>query len=158
MLSRACQIGIRACLYLAIRSGATFVNTREISDVLQESHHFVAKVLHQLATGGLLRSYRGPNGGVGLAKSPEKIYLEDIISIIDGKRSLDKCVLGRKDCSDESPCPLHTEWSPIRKQILELVHGSSLHDVAIRIQFDKKSDQTLKNVLSQYLRKETSNS
>jgi len=155
MLSRACQIGIRASLYLALRSGATFVNTREIGDVLNESHHFVAKVLHQLATGGLLRSYRGPNGGVALAKSPKKIFIEDIISIIDGKKSLNKCILGRRDCSDENPCPLHADWNPIRKQILTLVRENSLHDIAIRIQFDKKSDDILQDVLSLYLRKET---
>jgi Rrf2 family iron-sulfur cluster assembly transcriptional regulator len=158
MLSRACQIGIRASVYLTLRSGATFVNTREISDVLNESHHFVAKVLHQLASGGLLRSYRGPNGGVGLSKDSKKIYLVDIISIIDGRVALDKCVLGRHDCSDKSPCPLHSKWSPIRKQILSLFQESSLHDVATRIQFDKNSDDTLKDMLSMYLRKETLNS
>ena len=133
MLSRACHIAIRATVYLALRSGASYVSTKEIGRVLGESHHFVAKVLHQLAAGGLLHSYRGPNGGVALSKPPEKIYLTDVIKIVDGKSAIIGCVLGKTRCSEANPCALHEDWSPIRQQILDIVDNRTIRQVAERI-------------------------
>ena len=130
MLSRACQIGLRSMLYLTSRSGAAFVNAKEISQVLGESPHFVAKVLHQLAAGGLLHSYRGPNGGVALIRRPESITLSEVVDLIDGANSVDRCLLGKKECSSENPCMLHHEWGPIKANLLDMLQTRSLRDIA----------------------------
>ncbi len=65
------------------------------------------------------------------------MYLIDIIKIIDGVESVEKCVLGKTECSIEDPCPLHEDWDPIRNQILHLVREKSLHEVAQQIRINE---------------------
>lgn len=117
-------------LFLTKTSGAAYVNTKEISTGLGESHHFVAKVLHQLAAGGLLHSYRGPNGGVALVRKADNIALMDIIAVIDGPKTLKQCILGRSECSVENPCPMHHEWEPVKSQMLNMMTNRSLRQIA----------------------------
>ncbi|NND72280.1 MAG: Rrf2 family transcriptional regulator [Rhodothermales bacterium] len=155
MLSRACHIAIRATVYLALHSGASYVNTKEIGRVLGESHHFVAKVLNQLAGAGILHSYRGPNGGVALSKSPDKLYLKDIIAVVDGKGALEGCVLGNAKCSASNPCALHEDWSPIRQQIMDLVENRSLGQIAERIRILSANSEGALTSSDFYLRQKT---
>jgi len=142
-------------LYLALHSGASYVSTRQIGEMLGESPHFVAKILHQLASAGLVRSYRGPNGGIALARKPEKTSIKDIIDVMDGKRALEKCVLGNKECSSESPCAMHEDWAPIRSQILDLVKERTLAQVAGQIRMDRDSRVKSGRPPADYLRQMT---
>ena len=143
MLTKACQIAIRSMLYLTLHSGASFVSTREIGERLCESTHFVAKILHQLSSAGLVRSYRGPNGGVALARKAERITIQQVIDAMDGRRAAEQCVLGNQDCSAENPCALHEHWAPIRERIQLSVYNHSLAQVAGRLA--PKSTEKLKS-------------
>lgn len=132
MLSSACQIGIRAMLYLALRTGAGYVPVHEISKNLDVSKHFLAKIIQQLTSKGLLRSHRGPNGGVALARSADRISLEEIIEAIDGRKVFESCVLGMPGCGTATPCPLHDEWGPARDRFNEIMRTSTVRNVADR--------------------------
>jgi Rrf2 family protein len=132
MLSSACQIGIRAMIYLALRPGARYVPVHEISDKLDVSRHFLAKILQQLTAKGLLRSHRGPHGGVALARSADRIRLADVVAAIDGRKIFEACVLGMPGCGTATPCPLHDEWGPARDRFNDIMHGSSVRDIADR--------------------------
>ncbi|NNF04880.1 MAG: Rrf2 family transcriptional regulator [Rhodothermales bacterium] len=119
-------------LYLALRPGASYVPVHEISDKLDVSKHFLAKIIQQLAATGLLRSHRGPNGGVTLARSADRILLAQIIEAIDGRKVFESCVLGMPGCGTATPCPLHDEWGPARDRFNDIMHSNSLRDVADR--------------------------
>lgn len=119
-------------LYLALRSGASYVPVHEISEKLDVSKHFLAKILQQLTSKGLLRSHRGPNGGVTLARSAEKIHLAEIVEAIDGRKVFESCVLGMPGCGTATPCPLHDEWGPARDRFNEIMFTNTVRDVADR--------------------------
>lgn len=133
MLSRACQYGIRAALFLATRPDAAYVPVREISSGLGISHHFLAKILQQLTAQAVLRSYRGPNGGVTLAKPADQIAVLDIVTAIDGSDVFDQCVLGLPGCGEKKPCPLHDEWGSARDHFGRALADTSLGSMADRM-------------------------
>ena len=54
----------------------------------------VAKVLKQMAAGGLVTSQRGVNGGYTIARAPNEISVFDIVSVIEGRLSLTACGFG----------------------------------------------------------------
>ncbi len=74
------------------------------------SFHFLTKILQLLTQKGILLSYRGPNGGVALNVSPDKLVLLDIVYLFEGEDFFDTCLLGLPGCGEKKPCPVHAFW------------------------------------------------
>jgi len=130
ILSKTCEYGIRAVVYVALTSKGKFVSIKEISDNLEISFHFLTKVLQILTQKNILKSYRGPNGGVTLACSADKISLLEIIYTIDGEKIFKDCILGLPGCGDLVPCPLHNQWEIDRELIKNNFAGLTLAQLA----------------------------
>jgi DNA-binding IscR family transcriptional regulator len=56
--------------------------------------------------------------------------LYDIYRAVDGDTYLDACAVGLARCSDETPCPLHERWKPIRERIRTYLESTSLSSMA----------------------------
>jgi Rrf2 family protein len=130
ILSNTCDYGLRAVCYIASEENRRHVSIREISEKLNISFHFLTKILQILTQHQLLNSFRGPNGGVALARSPDTITLMEIIQAIDGPDLFEKCILGLDNCGNDHPCPLHRQWVGIRENISDLFGRTTLKDVA----------------------------
>ncbi|NIV03877.1 MAG: Rrf2 family transcriptional regulator, partial [Calditrichae bacterium] len=94
MFSQACNYGIRAALYVASLEEQKFVPIRDIAEKLDISFHFLTKILQKLTLKNIMVSYRGPNGGISLAKPAEQITLLNVIEAIDGPDLFTECILG----------------------------------------------------------------
>lgn len=129
MLSKSCEYGLRAALYLASLDREGYVPIRTISDELGISFPFLTKIFQQLNEAGLLTSHRGPNGGVALTKTPGEIPLYDIVVAIDGRDLFEECVLGLPGCGDAEPCPLHDQWSEEKERIEQVFRDRTLADL-----------------------------
>lgn len=130
LLSNTCIYGLRASVLLASKDGENFVTIRELSDELHISFHFLTKVLQQLTKSELLTSYKGPNGGVKLARPASEITFMDIVVSIDGKNIIKECALGLPGCGEIASCPLHDEWVAMKGSILKMMHSVSLEQLA----------------------------
>ena len=131
MLSNTCKYGIRAVLYLAmnIQEGKK-IGIKQISKDLNIPTPFLGKILQSLAKHKILSSTKGPHGGFGLGKEPDKISLLDIVLIIDGEDIFNVCLINITDCKDydngKAPCPVHKKFGPIRKMIMELFKNETI--------------------------------
>ena len=131
LLSKSCVYGLRATIYIATRQAEQdYVPIREVSRELKLSFHFLTKILQTLTEDGLLRSYRGPSGGVALAKPANKITLLDVVNSLEGKNLFRRCVLGLARCGDRRPCPLHETWARHRADLQRHLGETKLDDLA----------------------------
>lgn len=131
MLSRRCAYGIRAMSYLASREQPdVYTPIHEVAAALSLSPYFLAKVLQELVRQGFLKSARGPNGGVALARSPQSIRLKELIVALDGPALFTTCVLGLPGCGECRPCPLHEEWEGARARIERLFETITVAEAA----------------------------
>ncbi|HLR76554.1 MAG TPA: Rrf2 family transcriptional regulator [Balneolaceae bacterium] len=130
LLSKSCEYGLRAALFLASVDEEGYISIREISDKLDISFHFLTKILQQLKAEELVASFKGPNGGVQLAKPGQSIKLLDIIEAIDGDDLFNECVLGLPGCGDRKPCAMHNKWTDHRKGIKEMLEITTLKELA----------------------------
>lgn len=126
LLSKTGDYGLRAALYIASCSTEEFISIREISKKLNISFHFLTKILQKLTEKKLMISFRGPKGGVKLSQPPHTITLLDIVLALEGPNFFEKCILGLEQCSTDHPCPLHQQWVPLRKQLIELFETNTL--------------------------------
>lgn len=132
MLSKSCEYGLRATLFLASLDRDGYVPIGTISDELDISFPFLTKIFQQLNDADLLVSQRGPHGGVSLTKPAEEITLLDIVVAIDGPDLFEECVLGLPGCGDEKPCPLHERWSEKREQVENMFRSMTLAEMSER--------------------------
>ncbi len=116
VLSKTCDYALRAVFFISSQPDSKFVPIREISEKLNISFHFLTKILQILNQKKITISFKGPNGGIALARSAELIYLNEIVEAVDGKKIYEECLLGLDSCGDQNPCPLHNEWAGIRRQ------------------------------------------
>ena len=76
-----------------------------------------------------MESYRGPNGGVRLAKTKNEIRLYDIVAAIDGTDLFHECVLGLPGCGNRKPCALHDKWKDHRCKLKRMLRSTSLQEL-----------------------------
>lgn len=136
VISKSCDYGLRAALFVASQDMKKYVTIKEISDSLDISFHFLTKILQKLTNEKIMISYRGPNGGVALAKPAKDITLEEIVIALDGPDLFRKCVLGLMNCDDKFPCPVHFQWKEIRQKIQMLFQTTNLQELAEKINKD----------------------
>lgn len=120
------EVAIRATLYLAGRPPGELSPVREIAKAAKLPTPYLSKVIQRLAQAGLVRTFRGPGGGIELGKSPEAITLWSLIGATDGAGDMKRCAFGIGECSPNNPCPLHERWVPLRNEFQKLLEATSL--------------------------------
>lgn len=135
MLSNTSKYAIRSAIYLALNlNNGNKIGIKKISGDLKIPSPFLAKILQVLAKQKLLASTKGPNGGFSLARDPKKISLYEIVTIIDGDDIFYKCLISMRTCHEENtPCPVHERYEPIRSEVIRLFKELSIGDLATDI-------------------------
>jgi Rrf2 family transcriptional regulator, iron-sulfur cluster assembly transcription factor len=126
LYGHAAEIAIRAALYLAGRPPGELSPVREVAKATKLPSPYLSKVIQRLAQAGLVRTFRGPGGGIELGKSPEVITLWSLVYATDGPADVNRCALGIGNCSPSNPCPLHGRWAPLRDEFQKLLEGTTL--------------------------------
>lgn len=127
--SKPCEYAIRALSYLAANPRTT-ARADEMARAEGLPPPILAKILQELVRKGLLASQRGPGGGFRLARRPELITLRDIVAAIDGLDQFVECAVGLDRCSDDSPCPVHQRWKPVRAHFMQFLETTTLDAMA----------------------------
>lgn len=140
MLSNTCKYAIRAVIYLAHEEDLTKkIGIKKISEDLKIPTPFLGKILQILAKNKILASTKGPNGGFSLGRPAEKISLMDIVDIIDGDESFNACIIGLSSCTvEETNCPIHDKYAPIREQAKQLFIHQSIAELAASVNINPK--------------------
>ncbi len=133
ILSKSAIYGMRAVLYMASRESDDFLPVRKIAGDLKISFHFLAKILQSLTQIGILKSFRGPHGGVALARKPDLIRLNELIEAIEGPRKKRQCILGFPGCGADKPCPLHHKWEETQARMDAIFEDTTIGELAERI-------------------------
>jgi Rrf2 family iron-sulfur cluster assembly transcriptional regulator len=134
IISRTSQYAIQALIYLATQPSGRLVLGRDIAHNLGVPPAYLAKVLQELSRGRLLDSSRGRRGGFSLSSGAEDSNLLDILLLTDGPRVERECLLGLQACQDETACPLHGRWKPVKKEILACLGKVTLTHLARSVQ------------------------
>lgn len=83
LLTRASEYALLSLMLIAKQENP--VDAEKLSGYLKISKSFLAKILQNLARSGILKSYKGANGGFMLDKDPKEITLQEILLSAEGK-------------------------------------------------------------------------
>ena len=129
-ISRTSQYAIQALIYLAIQPAGMKVSVRDIAAQLNISATYLAKIIQSLHKGMFLSSRRGCRGGIYLQEGAETAKLLQILAHTERGSLVQECLLGLKTCSDETACPMHAAWGPIKQTIIDLLQECTLQRLA----------------------------
>ncbi|BBP02175.1 transcriptional regulator [Sulfuriferula nivalis] len=121
-------------IYMATQPPNTPVLNKDIAERLNVPAPYLAKILQAMSKGGLLSSFRGRLGGFCLREPAAQISLMRLLQLTEGADFTQSCLLGLKRCSDETACPVHARWLPIKEKVIEMLNQMTLADLAVAVQ------------------------
>ena len=105
-----------------------------LHEKLEIPYPYLRQVLSKLSKSGFIHSTRGRSGGFAFSKAKGEIHIADIIDATDGLESLNKCILGFKNCPFNNECALHSVWETTRGNILKVLKETTLADLVKQIE------------------------
>lgn len=135
MFSKACEYGIRAVLFIALRSSQNERSRlKEIAKEIKAPEAFVAKVLQKLVRKDIIHSSTGPKGGFFVdVEEIKNIKMIEIVQAIDGNQIFEGCALGLPKCDEKHPCPVHHKFKSIRESLKDMMMNMDVSQMADNI-------------------------
>jgi len=127
LASQGAQYAISAIIAISKHKNDV-ISASELSHSLNCPAAYLSQILAKLKAPGILKSQRGLNGGVYLAKALEDISVYDVIAAIDGETFFSTCFMGIEGCGHIEPCPFHHFWADKRGEIKEWLQATSFAD------------------------------
>lgn len=135
MLSKTCEYGVKATIYIALQSMlGQRTSLKYIAKEIDSPEAFTAKILQKLAKANIITSIKGLNGGFEISADKMKnIKLAEVVFALDGDDITSRCFLGLLECTHKNPCSVHYKFKPIRENLIELMHNTNIEDMALGI-------------------------
>lgn len=100
LITRASEYAILSLIVLSKANSP--LDSETLSRELSISKSFLAKILQALAKNGILKSYKGVNGGFVLSYDPKDISMLQVMSSVEGKApAVFECAPSEKDCPSD---------------------------------------------------------
>ena len=134
MLSKSGIHAVRALVALAELPEGTYAGTATIAKKIGAPPNYLGKLLQSLSRAGVVVSQKGLGGGFRLARDAETITLFEVVEPTEQISRWSGCILGREQCGDENPCPIHDKWKQVKQAYLGMLVKTTIADLAERDQ------------------------
>lgn len=138
---------MRAILHLAELAYGEVVQTKEIASNEDIPGKYLPSIIRTLARAGLIRTLRGNQGGVMLARPPEEINLREVIEAVEGPISLVPCMRGPQHCAHEDNCSFRTVCDNLQQMMVDQLENTTFADLTSRTYVQTKSPRSGKKGL-----------
>jgi Rrf2 family cysteine metabolism transcriptional repressor len=128
-LSTRTRYGTRALLELALHSGKEPVSLKDIARQQQISLPYLEQLIAPLIAGGIIRSTKGPRGGITLARKPGDIKLSEITHLLEGSVAPVECIDNPEVCKRSEFCAARDIWSELKDVMDEFLEAMTLQNL-----------------------------
>jgi len=131
-LSTRARYGTRVLLDLALQHEDEPILLKDIAQRQQISLSYLEHLITPVVAGGIIRSMRGPKGGISLARPPEEIRLSEVIRLLEGSTALVNCVNKPEICSRSKFCVTRDIWDELQRAMNGILESTTLQDLVER--------------------------
>ncbi len=122
----------RALLDLALHKAEEPVLLRDIAQRQQIPLQYLEHLITPLVAAGILRSIRGPKGGISLGRAPETIRLSEVLQLVEGSIAPTECINNPEVCSRSESCVTRDIWAELKKAMDGVLESTTLQDLVER--------------------------
>ena len=130
-LSTKSRYGTRAVLDIALQE-KTVIPLKDIAKRQQVSLSYLEHLVTPLIIGSILRSSRGREGGISLAKPPAEIKISEIIQILEGQTVTVDCVKNSSVCERSEFCVARDLWVEVNEAMDNVLQSTTIADLVER--------------------------
>ncbi len=130
------RYAVRVMVFLAEWPGRPLTKT-EISEAEAITTGYLQQILSVLLSAGLVRSYRGKNGGFVIAREPESITVGDVLHATEGKVTPAPC-WDIHHCDRERFCPTRPFWLKAARTLEDMFEGTTIADLAAAARVEER--------------------
>jgi len=128
-LSTRTRYGTRALLELALHQGESPVFLKDIAARQRISLPYLEHLVTPLIAGGIIRSTKGPRGGITLTRKPEEIKLSEITQLLEGSLAPVECVDHPEVCDRSGLCVTREIWGKMKGAMDGVLESTTLQDL-----------------------------
>jgi Rrf2 family transcriptional regulator, cysteine metabolism repressor len=128
-LSTRTRYGLRALLEVALRQGDAPVSLKAISREQEISLPYLEHLVAPLIAAGIVRSTKGPRGGISLTRDPASIKLSEIIQVLEGSMAPVECVNDPALCRRSAFCVTRDVWTQLKEVMDGVLVATTLQDL-----------------------------
>ncbi len=141
-LSTKARYGMRAMLDLALHRDRVPISLKDIAERQQISLAYLEQIIAPLVAAGLIRSLRGPKGGIWLDRSADQVTLKEIFQTLEGSLAPVECVENPQFCSRADLCVTREVWDRIKEAMASVLESTTLQDL-VDLQKKKNGSERL---------------
>lgn len=136
------EYALRALVDLTNYFGQGPIGVREIAARQGIPERFLEQQVTVLRKAGLVKSQRGAQGGVALAREPESITVFEVIEALEGSPAKVSCAGDyAPECGRNAQCAIQDLWCQVGRSVEHVLKGTTLKQLALR---QVRYDQALK--------------
>jgi len=90
-LTHHTDFSLRVLIFLSLQDKGSLVTINDIASHFNIRKNHLTKVVHNLAINGYVKTVRGKNGGIYLAKIAEKVNLGEIVQVMETNIEVVNC-------------------------------------------------------------------
>ncbi len=128
-LTRQSEYAVKTLLELAKVNEGKLVRTKAISESQNIPEVFLKKTIQLLARAGLVKTFRGSQGGVALTVSPHEISIADVIRAIEGEIAINPCLSNSFQCPGERECRVRRALNRAQEAMIKELDKESIADL-----------------------------
>ncbi|MGK9368461.1 RrF2 family transcriptional regulator [Melioribacter sp. Ez-97] len=129
-LSTRSRYGVKILLEIALagsarKSGENIpVTVKNIAEKQKISEKYMSKLIISLKGAGLIKSFRGTNGGYLLSRHPSEINMLEVVKALEGDLLIPEMP------EPDIYCPVENMWQGLRSVLEEYLKNITLNDLA----------------------------
>jgi len=142
-LSTRSRYGTRALLELALHREDEPIFLKDIARRQEISLSYLEQLMAPLIAGRIIRSTKGPRGGISLVKNPEDIRLSDIIQLLEGSLAPVECINNPDYCDRSESCVTRDVWNELKMVMDGVLESTTLQDLVERHKKKNKAEPAM---------------
>ena len=134
------RYALRILLDVAVYGEQKPRTIRQIAQSQGISEKFISRIVVPLRRAGFLSSVRGVQGGLRMARFPDRITVLDVVTAMDGPVSILECLTHPNRCPRQGRCAAAEVWGQVNDGISAALRSVRLSDVVNRYRQTALSD------------------
>ncbi len=130
-ITQEVDYAFRVVLFLSKLGLGQKIEAKSISQQEKIPLRFLLKLLRKLTHSGIIRSFRGVNGGYALNQMPENINLKNVLEAIDGPIYMNRCLYDPIYCNlnRTNSCAVHKALEKVQNSLVKELENISFKNL-----------------------------
>ena len=110
------------------------LDAKTISEMTGVTLRFSLKILRKLVAAGIVKSFKGTQGGYEIGRALDEISLGEVIETIEGRYTLNRCVTGEHICTrkKDKSCQFQKIFREISEEVRTKLYSYKFSDFVDR--------------------------